>query len=82
MTSNNTKTMKEIVTKELLDLKRFHVDLKEINNPLQWWEKHDSRFPIVAFFARQILGIVGSQFETEQIFSLAGILTNLRRCHL
>jgi hypothetical protein len=40
------------------------------------------KFPIVAFFARQILGIVGSQIETEHIFSLAGILTNLKRYHL
>jgi hypothetical protein len=39
-------------------------------------------FPIVGFCARQILGIVGSQIETERIFSLAGILTSLRRCHL
>jgi hypothetical protein len=71
--------MKEIITRDLLDLRRFHVDLKEIKNPLQWWEKHESRFPIVAFLARQILGIVGSQIEIECIFYFAGILTNLRR---
>jgi len=28
------------------------------------------------------LEIVGSQIETKRIFSFAGILTNLRRCHL
>jgi hypothetical protein len=28
------------------------------------------------------LEIVGSQIETKRIFSLARILTNLRRCHL
>jgi hypothetical protein len=39
-------------------------------------------FPIVGFLAQQILGIVGSQIETKRIFSLVGILTNLRRCHL
>jgi hypothetical protein len=39
-------------------------------------------FPIVGFFAQQILGIVGSQIEIERIFSLVGILTNLRRCRL
>ncbi len=74
--------MKEIVTKELLDFKRFHVNLKEINNPLQWWEKHESRFPKVISFARQILGTRGSQIENERIFSLAEILTNLKRCCL
>jgi hypothetical protein len=39
-------------------------------------------FPIVGLLAWQILGIVGSQIEIESIFSLARILTNLRRCHL
>ncbi len=58
------------------------MSLKEIKNSLHWWEKHESRFPIVAFLARQILGIVSSQIETELIFSLVGILTNLGRCCL
>jgi hypothetical protein len=30
----------------------------------------------------QILGIVGSQIEIKNIFSLTEILTNLKRCHL
>jgi hypothetical protein len=34
-------------------------------------------FPIVEVFAWQILGVVGFQIETERIFSLAEILTNL-----
>ncbi len=33
MTSNNVKTIKEIVTRELLDFKRFHVDVKDIKKP-------------------------------------------------
>jgi hypothetical protein len=41
MTNISTKTTKEIVTGELLEFKRFHVNLKEIKNPLQWWEKHE-----------------------------------------
>ncbi len=28
------------------------------------------------------MGVIGSQIETKRIFSLLGILTNLRRCHL
>jgi hypothetical protein len=39
-------------------------------------------FPIVGFLARQILRIVGSQIKIEMIFSLVGILINLRRCPL
>jgi hypothetical protein len=30
MTSNDTKIAKEIVERELLDFKRFHVDVKNI----------------------------------------------------
>jgi hypothetical protein len=39
-------------------------------------------FPTIGFLAWQILGVVGFQIETKIIFSLVGILTNLRRCHL
>jgi hypothetical protein len=62
--------------------RRFQVDPKEIKCPLQWWLKHESMFPTVGFLAQQISGIVGSQIETKNIFSLAGIFTNLRRCCL
>jgi hypothetical protein len=44
--------------------------------------KHKSLFLTTAFLALQILGIVGSQIETERIFSLVGIFTNLRKCRL
>ncbi len=46
MMNSNTKIVKEIVTKELLDFRGCHMDLKEIKNPFQWWEKHESKFPI------------------------------------
>ncbi len=39
-------------------------------------------FFTVDFCVRQILGIVGSQIETNKIFSLVGILANLRKCCL
>jgi hypothetical protein len=39
-------------------------------------------FPTIGFLACQSLGIIGLQIETKWIFSLAGILTNLRRCRL
>jgi hypothetical protein len=46
---------------------------------LEWWGKYES-FSIVPFLAHQILGIVKSQIEIEEIFSFANILINLRRC--
>jgi hypothetical protein len=39
-------------------------------------------FPIFAFLARQILGIVGSQIEIKRIFSFVDILTNIKKYHL
>ncbi len=82
MTSNNIKTTKEIVTRELLDFKKFHVDVKDIKNLLQWWKKHEYKFPTFGFLAKRILGIVGSQIGTKHIFSLVGILTSLKKCWL
>jgi hypothetical protein len=72
--------MKEIITRELFNFRRFHVDVKNIKNPLQWWEKHESKFPTFGFLVKQILKIIGSQIETKCIFSFVAILTSLRRC--
>jgi hypothetical protein len=33
MTNNNVETTKKIVSKGLLDFKRFHVDVKDIKKP-------------------------------------------------
>jgi len=58
------------------------MDPKDIKCPLQWWQKHEFMFSIIGFLVQEILGIFGSQIETEKVFSLVGILTNLKRCHL
>jgi hypothetical protein len=39
-------------------------------------------FPTIGFLAQHILGIVGSQIKIGWIFSLVGILINIKRCHL
>jgi hypothetical protein len=82
MTNNSIETAKEIIPRELLDFRRFHVDVKDIINVLQWWEQHESRFHAASFLAQQILRIVSSQIETKHIFSLAEILTSFKRCWL
>jgi hypothetical protein len=38
---------------------------EEVAKPLTWWKDHANKFPNVAFLARQILGILESQIETE-----------------
>jgi hypothetical protein len=77
--NNTSEPIKKLVNRELLILRIFQMDAKEIKNPLQWWQKNESIFPIVSFFAWQILGIFGSQIETI-FFSLTNIFTNHRRC--
>jgi hypothetical protein len=44
--------IRKLVNMELLFFKHYHVDSKEIKCPLEWWEKHESLFPIVGFVAR------------------------------
>jgi hypothetical protein len=82
MIVSTSELLTKLVSRKLLIFRKFQVDFKEINCPLQWWKKHESMFPIVGFFAQQILEIDGSQIEIENIFSFAGIFTNLRRCCL
>jgi hypothetical protein len=72
--------MKELVNKKFLIFMRFQVDAKDIKCLFQWCEKHESIFFVVGFIAHKILSIVDSQIEFEKIFSLVGILPNIRRC--
>jgi len=60
-----------------LNFRNFHVDVKDINSPLLWWEKHHSRFPLVKLLTMQIFGIVGFHIETKCVFSIARILRSL-----
>jgi hypothetical protein len=58
------------------------MDVKEIKCLFQWWEKHESMLTTMAFFAYEILGIMGSKIETKKTFSLVDTLVNLRICCL
>jgi hypothetical protein len=50
MSIGTNEPTKEVVKKELLMFRRFQVDVKDMKCPLEWWAKHESLFPIVAFF--------------------------------
>lgn len=80
MIAKTSEPIKELVKRESLMFQRYQVDAKDIKCLLEWWGKHEFLFSIVIFLACQIFGIVKSQFEIMRIFSLVGILTNLRRC--
>jgi len=44
------------------------MDAKDIKCPLEWWAKHESMFPTVAFFIHYILSNIGFQIEIERFF--------------
>jgi hypothetical protein len=58
------------------------VNVKDIKCLFKWWEEYEIMFPTIGFLVHKILGIVGLEIEMEMIFSLARILTNLRRSRL
>jgi hypothetical protein len=50
MIRGNTEPTKDLVKRKLLVFQHYQVDVKEINSPLQWWEKHGFMFPTIGFF--------------------------------
>jgi hypothetical protein len=52
MTINTSEPTTKLVNKELLIFRCYQVDVKNIECPLQWWEKHESMFPTFGFFAK------------------------------
>jgi hypothetical protein len=70
MTTNTSEPTIEFINRKLLIFKYYQVDVKKLNVhfnsfPLPWWGKHENMFPTFGFYARQILGIVGSQIENK-----------------
>jgi hypothetical protein len=68
MTTSTSEHATKLINRKLLIFKHYQVDVKNIMCLLQWWEKNESMFPTIGFYARQILRIVGSQIEIERIF--------------
>jgi hypothetical protein len=63
MTTNTSEPTTKLINKELLIFKHYQVDVRTIKCPLQWWEKHESMFPTIGFYVKQLLWIVGSQMR-------------------
>jgi hypothetical protein len=68
------------VVGELSLFKRLFIVLATCVDPLTWWCIHKTQFPNVGFLAKQILGILGSQIETECVFNLVNVLIALQHC--
>jgi hypothetical protein len=65
MTSEPTAIL---VPREMLILKHYQMDSKEIKCPFKWWVKHEAIFCTIGFLAFQTLRIIGSQIEIEFFF--------------
>jgi hypothetical protein len=44
--------------------------------------KHEGRFPNIAFFTCQFMGIVRSHIKIEKIFTMAMVIISLKQCQL
>ena len=44
--------------------------------PLDWWKRHESGFPKVAYVARSVLYVPATSMPSERIFSTTGLLIN------
>ena len=49
------------------------------NLPPELWKSHCHLYPLLAYLARIVLVVPGSQIECERVLSLAGLLTNALR---
>jgi hypothetical protein len=74
MTSNEY-TIHGLLKNELILFYHLHVKPKDCALHFIWWQLRETRFPNVSFVAWQILGILGSEIEIEQIFNIVGVLT-------
>jgi hypothetical protein len=72
-----------LLQKELSLFRHLVIESRDLEEGLlEWWRVNEALIPCVGFLARQYLGIPCYQIETKRIFSVAGILTNLRRSML
>jgi hypothetical protein len=71
-----------LVTRELFLFQRLVIPPPMCSNPVAWWKTHEGQFPNVDFLTKQVLGILGFQFEIEKMFSLISVLKALRHCSL
>jgi len=58
MTLKTSEPSKELV-RWRVDLFKRYLDRKDVKCILDWWIKHESMFPTIAYLAHQILDIVG-----------------------
>ena len=51
-------------------------------NPVEWWRKNESRYPLLASLARKYLSVPGTSVPYERAFSTAGLTITKQRANL
>jgi hypothetical protein len=46
-------------------------------SPLTWWVEYEFFFSSLSFFTCQVMGIMGSQIETQKILSMVRVIIGL-----
>jgi hypothetical protein len=80
--TTNVGTIKNLVSRKLVEFCSYFVDAKNCKCALFWWQKEQFFFPTIVTITQHILGIPTNQIETKHIFSIATILTTCCKCHL
>jgi hypothetical protein len=71
-----------LIIRELSLFLRLAIPPPMCVDPFDWWKTHEGQFLNVGILAKQVLGIPGSQIETEILCNLVGVLTTLGHYHL
>jgi len=50
-----------------------------ITNPLNWWNKHEKKYPQIAKLARKYLSVIGTSVSCERIFQKSGWIVNKKK---
>ena len=78
--TSQEETTKGQLQKELNFLfKRLVIDAHDLEDgPFEWWRVNEVVFSNMGFLVCQYLAIPSSQIESERIFLIVGILSNIR----
>jgi hypothetical protein len=54
----------------------------ELSDPLEWWKKNRSSFPLIAKVAQKYLSVPATEASSERVFSVASNIITKRRNRL
>ena len=49
-------------------------NMKEFNNPLDWWRINEKQFPLIAKMAKRYLAIPATSAPSERVWSLSAFV--------